>query len=420
MALLDTASLIVTPNGYKASKLYSIVPSDGTGDMTFSRTGNTATRVNSSGLIETVNANIPRLDYLGSTCPKLLMEPQRTNLLTYSSSIGDANTTKTYMTATSDTSVLPDGNTSGYKLTGNSGSSIKHIYKTYVTSTTGTYTLSYFVKYVDEQYVLLRINDQTGVNDTKQTYDILNGTLFGSIVNVGTAVGSNSKIEAYANGWYRISLTGTFIGTITQLQCQCWLSVYGATTKTTSFLVYGAQLEAGAFATSYIPTTTASVTRNVDNCSKSSASALIGQTEGTLFFDFKVNSQNGNSTYFGITSGSFTNYVLIGKEASVSPNKILFGIRGSGTTVFNETSTALNGNFNRCAIAYKSGNYAAYFNGTLVASGTSSITFNASLNLFGFGANSTFTLNDEKLEIKSAAIWNTRLTNTELAQLTTL
>jgi hypothetical protein len=89
MNLLDTASLVVTPNGYKASKLYSIVPSDGTGDMTFARTGDTATRVNSSGLIESVTANKPRLDYLDSTCPKLLLEPQRTNLLTYSSDFDD-------------------------------------------------------------------------------------------------------------------------------------------------------------------------------------------------------------------------------------------------------------------------------------------------------------------------------------------
>ena len=60
MNLLDTASLVVTPNGYKASKLYSIIPSDGTGDMTFARTGDTATRVNSSGLIETRMLKSPK------------------------------------------------------------------------------------------------------------------------------------------------------------------------------------------------------------------------------------------------------------------------------------------------------------------------------------------------------------------------
>jgi hypothetical protein len=283
MSLLDTASLIVTPNGYKASKLYSIVPSDGTGDMTFSRTGNTATRVNSSGIIETVNANIPRLDYLGSTCPKLLLEPQRTNLLTYTTSIGDSNTTKTNLTATSDSSVFPDGNTNGFKITGNAGNSTKYISKTYITSTIGTYTLSYFVKYVDEQYLVLRLNDQTGNNSSRQSFDILNGTLNGSIINEGTAVGSNAKIEAYANGWYRISFTVTVIGVISQLQCQCWLFNYTSTTKTTSFLVYGAQLEVGSFATLYIPTTTASVTRNVDSGSKTAISSLIGSTEGTIF-----------------------------------------------------------------------------------------------------------------------------------------
>jgi hypothetical protein len=330
MALLDTASLIVTPNGYKASKLYSIVPTDGTGDMTFSRTGNTATRVNSSGVIETVNANIPRLDYSDVTCPKLLLEPQRTNVLLNSATLSTQS----------------------------------------VTTTAVSYTLSFY---------------GTGTI-----------VLTGAFVRTLTGTGASNRVST------------TFTSTAAVLI----LTVTGSVTN--------AQLEVGSFATSYIPTTTASVTRNIDNCNKSSATALIGQTEGTLFFDFKVNSQNGTSTYFGITSGSFTNYILIGKESSVTPNKIIFAIRGSGTTVFSDTSTSLNGNFNRCAIAYKSGNYAAYFNGTLVASGTSSITFSASLNLFGFGANSTFTLNEEKLEIKSAAIWNTRLTNSELAQLTTL
>lgn len=413
MSLLDTASLIVTPNGYKASKLYSIVPSDETGDMTFSRTGNTATRVNSSGLIETVNANIPRLDYLGSTCPKLLMEPQRTNLLTYSSSIGDANTTKTNMTATSDSSVLPDGNTSGYKLTGNSGSTIKNIYKTYLTSTIGTYTLSYFVKYVDEQYVLLRITDQGGVNDVQQRFDILNGSLNGSLTNLGTAVAINSKIEAYANGWYRISLTGTFIGTITQLQGQCWLFNYTSTTKTTSFLVYGAQLEVGSYATSYIPTTTASVTRNLDNCVKSSITALLGQTEGTLFTNFVIS--NISDQRITLDDTSTNNRVII---AITSAGLIQGRVISGNTDQFSITSSAFAINSQiKAAIAYKNNDFVFYVNGSLISSSNSG-SVPASLSQISFSSGFSTAYFNSK--INSLANWKTRLTNTELAQLTTL
>ena len=80
MSLLTQASLIVTPNAVKASKLYSIIPSNGNGDMDVVRATPTATRVNSLGLIESVAANVPRLNYDGS-CPSILVEPQRTNRL---------------------------------------------------------------------------------------------------------------------------------------------------------------------------------------------------------------------------------------------------------------------------------------------------------------------------------------------------
>jgi hypothetical protein len=74
----DLASLVLVPSGYKASKVYAQKPLTADGQLTFSR-ASTATRVNASGLVETVASNVPRLDYLGSTCPKLLLEPQRRN-----------------------------------------------------------------------------------------------------------------------------------------------------------------------------------------------------------------------------------------------------------------------------------------------------------------------------------------------------
>jgi hypothetical protein len=87
MSLLDQASLILTPNAYKANKLYSIVPSSGNGDMVTTR-ATTATRVNSSGLVENVATGVPRLDYSDSlTSPSILLEPQRTNLLLNSATV---------------------------------------------------------------------------------------------------------------------------------------------------------------------------------------------------------------------------------------------------------------------------------------------------------------------------------------------
>jgi len=92
MSVLDDASLVLIPSGYKASKLYSVVPTSGDGDLTFSRS-TTATRVNADGVIETVAINVPRIDFTGGGCGKLLLEPQRTNLYLNSATLVTQNIT---------------------------------------------------------------------------------------------------------------------------------------------------------------------------------------------------------------------------------------------------------------------------------------------------------------------------------------
>ena len=75
-----SASMIVVPSGYKATKLYAQVPTDGDGDLTVTR-ASSKTRVNSSSLVETITANVPALDYSLSSCPALAIDPAATNLL---------------------------------------------------------------------------------------------------------------------------------------------------------------------------------------------------------------------------------------------------------------------------------------------------------------------------------------------------
>ena len=88
MSLADKASLLLIPTGYKSQKVYSIFPTDGVGDFDFSRSSS-ATRIAKNGLITTVAANVPRLEYpmidgVVNGCPSLILEPQRTNLITNS------------------------------------------------------------------------------------------------------------------------------------------------------------------------------------------------------------------------------------------------------------------------------------------------------------------------------------------------
>jgi hypothetical protein len=90
MTLLSEASFLVTPNGYKASKLYAAIPTNGNGDMTFTR-ATTATRVDENDLVSSVASNVPRIDYTGGGCPSILLEPQRTNIVLRSEEFDNAS-----------------------------------------------------------------------------------------------------------------------------------------------------------------------------------------------------------------------------------------------------------------------------------------------------------------------------------------
>ena len=107
MSLFTSASLILTPNGYKSQKLYSIVPSTGDGDLACTR-ATTATRVNSKRLIESVGINIPRLDYSDGIASWLL-EPQRTNIIVQSSNFITSWIRYNSATVAANTTIAPDG-----------------------------------------------------------------------------------------------------------------------------------------------------------------------------------------------------------------------------------------------------------------------------------------------------------------------
>ena len=107
-AFYDQASLVVVPSGYKSGKIYAQKPLTTDGQLTFTR-ASTATRVNASGLIASVASGVPRLDYTNSSCPKILLEPQRSNTITHSQDINNCFGAKSGVTVTSDATTSPDG-----------------------------------------------------------------------------------------------------------------------------------------------------------------------------------------------------------------------------------------------------------------------------------------------------------------------
>jgi hypothetical protein len=532
MSLFDSASLVVTPNGYKEDKLYSVIPTDGSGDLSVTR-ATTATRVNSAGLIEPVaynlytdsqefstsswdkvsttvtpnttispngsttadtivissggylykqisytsvvgdsltmsiytknsNANflifggatisgtdasqvlnvgngwyrhiitrtfttsttgviqfllgytftgtfyiwgaqlvsgtsakdyfpttdrlnVPRLDYTGSTCPSILIEPQRTNLLTYSEQFDNAAWFKVNASVISNSITSPDGNNTADTLTISSGGYLLR----------ETFPLSI----ISGQSYSISIYTKNQINDF---------LLFGGATPAGTDVYS---IINSGNGWYRHIRTRTFSTTNASANIQ--FIIYDQIGVN---YIWGAQLEAGSYSTSYIPTTTAAVTRNADVISKTGISSLIG-TEFTLFLD-AYETTGGNSSRYLIlkgTGGTYANAVFL--EANSSNQIALTILNSSSSTVFADLSTALtNGQRFKVAVRCKNNDFAFYLNGVQIATQTSG-TVPTTADLY-LGYYSDYDNNYNK--INSAVIWKEGLTNEQLATLTTI
>lgn len=396
MSLFESASLVVTPNGTKASKLYAIKPTDGSGDLTVTR-ATTATRVNSAGLIESVANNVPRLDYTGSTCPSILVEQQRTNVLTYSEQFGTSWINNGATIISNDTTA-PDGNLTADRLTATGGAFGVVKFSTW---TATNKVASCFVKANTSN--LFKIANVSGGGGSV-TFNL-------STQAITATTGFTGSIEALPNGWFRcvaidtLARSGTFS--------------IGVTAISESVFVWGAQLEAGANATSYIPTVASSVTRNADVISKTSVSSLIGQTEGTIYAEVKVSKLIGTASryIFHISDGTVNNRIYMAFSGSSS--NVLRGRIFSGGTLqcsIDSSTISATGTY-KLALAYKNNDIVFYINGVQIGTDTSATIPTCSQVDLGHNYAGASQFNDS---INNANVWKTRLSNSELATLTTL
>jgi len=364
----------------------------------------TTTTTAVSGITE----DLPRLDYSGgASCPSLLLEPQRTNIWLNSERV--ASWLLINASATSNTATSPSGYQDADTATA-TGTGEHPVYQNLPFVSGTTYTFSVFAKANTSNYIQMVFAGNLIAN-SYANFDLSNGTITASAV-------LTPKIEDYGNGWYRCSITATATGSTTNSQIIYLINSPTAprsqsfTASGESVYLWGVQFEAGSYPTSYIPTYGTSVTRVNDFCSKNGVSDLIGQTEGTLFFDLNVTTIDANSFLFGVYGGGNEIYFR-----GLGSNVIRFIHYFGGTVAAISTPTLSEGR-HKLAACYKNNDWVFYLDGVLVGSDTSG-TFSGTINSISFG----YTLGSVYQAFESvnqALLFKTRLSNTELAALTTI
>ena len=347
----------------------------------------------------TTRLNIARIDY-STGSPALLVEPQRTNVVTWSEQLDNSNWVKGDATISANSAIAPNGTNTADKFIANSNN-IAHFF--YQPVPTGSYSFSIYAKAAEETVFSMWLNDFS----KNAVFDLSTGTVVLSNV-------SSANITDVGNGWYRCEAYDT--------TSTSFVGVFGRNATAyigngvNGMFFWGAQAEAASYTTSYIPTTSASVTRNADQVLKTGISSLIG-TEFTLFYD-GFETTGGVSTRYIILKGSggtYANAVFI--EGAGLERIALTILDSSNATIFNAISSSLtDGQRFKLAVRFKNNDFAFYVNGSQVATQASGIVPTFSDIYIGYYTD----YSDNYSQVNSVAILKTALTNTQLAELTTL
>jgi hypothetical protein len=333
-------------------------------------------------------SGLPRLDYLNSSCPRLLLEPQRTNIALFSEQFNNVNWVNINTTVTANTTISPDGYTNADTIafTASDGAVCQGIVAGAFESQTHTVS------------VYARVASGTATFRLKCTH----GSVLDYISSDFTATTT----------WQRFTFSATFGATIGTSIVYGVQNGSNATAK--SVIFYGFQLEANAaYATSYIPTLGTSVTRVAETAIKTSATALIGQTEGTIFLEFQKNAGvDAANIAFSLSDGTSDNLIYYNFEGPVIEfiaSSVLQARKSGGINLVAGT--------NKIAVYYKANDFGIYLNGVSIFTDTTgSVGAMSKFNLGSF-FNDAFPVGTP---INQALLFKTRLSNSDLATLTTL
>ena len=402
--------LAMIPSGVGTDTLYSVLPTDGTGDFTFDRNLNTATRVNKDGLIEMVDADVPRLNYplidgVVSGCPSLLLEPASTNVVTYSEDFSNAVWGEARLSVSANQVISPNGTLNADYIEQENGNASSGGIFVGVNFTAAKYTQSIFVKKKEKSFITLTENASS--SSLRYTwFDIENGV-------IGTINGGHTaKIENYGNDWYRCSITYTAINTGSGYSAFYYLAdADGSLTVSGSggLYVWGAMVEQGSYATSYIPTENGIATRSAETCNNSGDANTFNDSEGVLMAEISALANDGTFRFISLSDGTLSNRISLFFSTSNTLNASANGISSIGGVLGIE-------NNNKVAFKYKSGDYALWVNGIEVGTLTATNGNHANLNRlnFDYGQGS----DDFYGNTKQLQYFDTALTDTDLEELT--
>ncbi len=428
-SLLQSASLLLIPSGYKSGKAYAEIPTNGNGDLTWTR-ASTAVRTNSSGLLESMGSGVPRLSYMYGSCPALLLEPQRTNLALYSEDFTNGWSLEG-LTVSSNTTTAPDGNTTADRVSETAVTDVHRVYRSAYTITSGTtYTYSLFVLKGTSRYCRLSFNQQGNAAVWAAAQFDLDTLTFTSGVGIGGGTFSGATISQLPNSsWIRITISaslattsafaffalsnGTAISSLDSRGCNSYL---GSTSN--NLIIWGAQLELGAYPTTYIPTTTASATRVADSFSRSNiyTNGLITSSGGTWFVELRGNIQyirdafsNGLQLADNNTSGGISGNGFIVRRNDTTLNRLSIQkvIAGVPTALFATATDTV-----KFAIKWNGTSADVFVNGTKEVSATAFTTTNMEF-LLGYAT-------DVPKFVQAMGLHPTPLTDAQCIEITSL
>ena len=372
-------------------------------------------------VLETAASGVPRFEHNPITFESLGLEIEesRTNLLTYSEQFDNAAWTKNNASITANTIISPDGTLNGDKVVENTSNAQHDTFQTISGLTAGNaHTFSFFAKAGERSQVQIYFSQ--GSNNAGAIANLSTGTIGAVTVNGGAWTGGSASITNVGNGWYRISLTATIVGSTALANRIVLVDGSGNTSYTgdgySGIFIWGASLEAGAFATSYIPTVASQVTRAADAASMTGAdfSSWYNAAEGTLFFNGSTYNTS-SPTMLTVSNGTATGEIL--QLNQTSGGAVRFEVRNGGTSQASITTsvTAVANTAFFTAAAYKVNDFAAASNSGTVGTDTSGTTpVPDSLRLMQSGSGGTI-FNGT---IRKIAYYPLRVTNAQLQALT--